>query len=75
MPDDGGSPITGYTVTLTPKSPDHPTLVKEVGGASVMVTFTDLQPGARYRATVVAHNAVGSSPTSDASEEVQVRKR
>ncbi len=74
-PADGGAPITGYTVTLTPRSSDFPTVVKEVGGASPMVTFTDLQLGAKYRATIVAHNEVGSSPGSAASAEIQVRKK
>jgi hypothetical protein len=74
-PDDGGRPITGYTVTLTPRGEDHPVVVKEVSGASVMVAFADLQTGAKYRATVVAHNEVGSSPASAPSEEVQVRRK
>ena len=74
-PEDGGSPITGYTVTLTPKSDDFPVVVKEVGGTSVMVTFTGLQLGAKYRATIVAHNLVGSSPTSTPSGEILVRKK
>ena len=74
-PADGGAPITGYTVTLTPRSDDFPTVVKEVGGASSTVTFTDLRLGAKYRATIVAHNEVGSSPGSAASAEIQVRKK
>ncbi|GAA2042196.1 hypothetical protein GCM10009819_30660 [Agromyces tropicus] len=74
-PDGGGRPITGYTVTLTPRGDDQPVVVAEVGGASRTITFTDLQLGAKYRATVVAHNEVGSSPESAASNEVQVRKK
>lgn len=74
-PDDGGRPISGYTVTLTPRGDDHPVIVKEVSGASVMVTFSDLQVGVKYRATVVAHNEIGSSPESAPSEEVLVRKK
>ncbi|GAA1059997.1 family 43 glycosylhydrolase [Agromyces bracchium] len=74
-PGDGGRAITGYTVTLTPRGDDQPVVVKEVSGASVMVTFSDLQTGAKYRATVVAHNEIGSSPESAPSEEVQVRKK
>jgi hypothetical protein len=74
-PADGGAPISGYTVTLTPRGADHPTLVKEVGGASSMVTFTELQNGAKYRATVVAHNEVGSSAVSAPSAEIHVRKK
>lgn len=74
-PADGGRPITGYTVTLAPRGSDHPVVVKEVSGASVMVTFGDLQVGAKYRATVVAHNEVGASAESAPSEEVQVRRK
>ena len=40
-----------------------------------MVTFTDLQPGAKYRATVVAHNEIGSSPVSAPSAESLIRKK
>ena len=74
-PDDGGRAISGYTVTLTPRGTDQPTLVKDVGGAAVTVTFTGLQPGAKYRATIVAHNEIGSSPVSAPSVEVLVRKK
>ena len=74
-PDDGGRAISGYTITLTPRGTDQPTLVKEVGGTSVTVTFTGLQPGAKYRATIVAHNEIGSSPVSAPSAEVLVRKK
>ena len=49
--------------------------MKEVSGASVMVAFTELQAGAKYRATLVAHNEIGSSLASAPSEEVQVRKK
>jgi hypothetical protein len=74
-PDDGGRAISGYTITLTPRGTDQPTVVKDVGGTSVTVTFTGLQAGAKYRATVVAHNEIGSSPVSAPSAEVQVRKK
>ena len=74
-PDDGGRAISGYTITLTPRGTDQPTVVKEVGGTSVTVTFTGLQPGAKYRATIVAHNEIGSSPVSAPSAEVLVRKK
>ncbi|MBT2499326.1 family 43 glycosylhydrolase [Agromyces sp. ISL-38] len=74
-PDDGGRAISGYTITLTPRGTDQPTLVREVGGTSVTVTFTGLQPGAKYRATIVAHNEIGSSPVSAPSSEVLVRKK
>ncbi|WP_164990342.1 family 43 glycosylhydrolase [Agromyces albus] len=74
-PDDGGRAISGYTITLTPRGTDQPTLVKEVGGTSATVTFTGLQPGAKYRATIVAHNEIGSSPVSAPSAEVLVRKK
>jgi hypothetical protein len=39
------------------------------------VTFTGLQPGAKYRATIVAHNEIGLSPVSAPSAELLVRKK
>ena len=58
--DDGGSPVTGYTVTAAP------------GGAVCTSTttscaFTGLTPGTSYTFTVTATNAVGTGPASTAS--------
>jgi uncharacterized protein (DUF2141 family) len=69
-PIDGGSPITRYTVTLTPTGAAP--LVRSVDAPALTTTFEDLTPG-RYTATVVATNAVGSSPASPSSLPVQLR--
>jgi GH43 family beta-xylosidase len=62
MPGDGGSPITGYTVTLYRS--DGTVQQSVQGDASITsYRFTDLQPGS-YQATVVATNAVGDSAPS-----------
>ncbi|MCI2957496.1 fibronectin type III domain-containing protein [Agromyces atrinae] len=62
-PADNGSAITGYTVTLTggsePRSIDTETLSAPVTG---------LEPGTEYSATVVAHNAIGTSAESPAAD-------
>ncbi|MDR2565785.1 MAG: choice-of-anchor M domain-containing protein [Bifidobacteriaceae bacterium] len=67
-PADGGSPITGYTVQLL-GGPEP--LAREVAASATSAVFTDLGPGT-YRATVVAVNAVGASPASEASAQVVV---
>lgn len=68
-PADGGSPITGYTVTLTGSTGDP--LVQEVGSDATSTTFANL-PAATYTVTVVAVNAKGSSDASPASNEVTI---
>jgi subtilisin family serine protease len=60
---DGGSPITGYTVTASP------------GGATatssgLTATVTGLQNGTTYTFTVTASNANGTGPSSSASAPV-----
>ena len=61
---DGGSPITGYTVTSAP------------GGATCVTTgalscvVTGLTNGTAYTFTVTATNAVGTGPASDPSTPV-----
>jgi hypothetical protein len=62
-PDNGGSPITGYTVTA------HPGGQTWSSGSTSTHVF-GLTLGTLYRFTVVAHNAVGSSPESGASDPV-----
>jgi hypothetical protein len=64
-PGDGGSPISGYTVTASP------------GGATVTVTgsttsaaVSPLVNGTSYTFTVVATNAVGTGPASAPSNAV-----
>ena len=58
---DGGSPITGYTVTASPGDATCAT----TGATSC--TVTGLTNGTPYTFTVTATNAIGSSPTSDPS--------
>jgi hypothetical protein len=68
-PADGGSPITGYTVALTPS--EGTVLTRSVAGDVTRAVFEDLAPGT-YSATVTATNAVDDSQASSASESVTV---
>ncbi len=61
--DDGGSAITGYTVTSTPDG------ITATGAASPIVV-TGLTNGTEYTFTVHATNAVGNSVESAASNAV-----
>ncbi len=61
--DNGGSPITGYTVT---SSPDGHTGT----GTASPITVTGLSNGTSYTFTVIATNAAGSGPASVASNSV-----
>jgi outer membrane protein OmpA-like peptidoglycan-associated protein len=54
----GGSPITGYTVTVLPGG-------RTVACDSSPCTVTGLTNGTTYRFTVHATNAIGDSPESD----------
>jgi hypothetical protein len=62
---DGGSPITGYTVT---SSPGH--FVATVTASATTATVTGLTNGTSYTFTVTATNAVGTGPASPASNAV-----
>jgi Fibronectin type III domain len=62
-PSDGGSAITGYTVTSTPGG------LKAMATASPAVV-TGLTNGVGYTFTVHATNSVGDGPESDASSQV-----
>ncbi|WP_163197724.1 fibronectin type III domain-containing protein [Bifidobacterium platyrrhinorum] len=65
--DDGGSAITGYTVTLTPADGKGDVKTQQVDAATTTAVFTDLDPAVAYTASVVATNAIGDSTaaTSD----------
>lgn len=68
-PADGGSPITGYTVTLTGNGEP---IVQQLGADATTAIFTKV-PAGTYAATVVTVNAKGSSDASPASNEVTVK--
>nr|BEK67269.1 hypothetical protein KPHV_44960 [Kitasatospora purpeofusca] len=58
-PANGGSPITGYTVTASPGG-----ATKTVPGSASSAVFTGLTFGSPYTFTVAAANAAGSGPVS-----------
>ncbi|WP_323959535.1 fibronectin type III domain-containing protein [Arthrobacter sp. JZ12] len=65
----GGSPLTGYTVTLT--GPEGDT-VRDLPADATSVVFEGLRAG-DYTATVTAVNSLGSSPVSAAPGPVTVQ--
>ncbi|RCS61291.1 choice-of-anchor M domain-containing protein [Microbacterium sp. JB110] len=67
--DDGGDPITGYTVTL--RDPNRETFTAEVDGNTLTAVFEEV-PAGNYRASVVATNANGGSEASSWSAGVTV---
>ena len=70
----GGSAITGYTVTAT----DHTTPANgnETGtGTTSPITVTGLHNGDSYTFTVTATNAIGTGPASSASNPRDARDR
>ncbi|MGH3706212.1 MAG: fibronectin type III domain-containing protein, partial [Agromyces sp.] len=64
-PADGGSPVTGYKLSLN-KGTAIP-----LAASATSHTFTVLGAGA-YTATLIATNAVGESPASSASKSVSI---
>ena|GEM_PF-4724248 len=62
---DGGSPITGFTVTASPGGAST-----TVGGAARSTTVTGLANGTSYTFVVTATNVVGTSAPSEASNAV-----
>lgn len=64
--DDGGTPVTGYTVT------SHPAGGVDLGAGTLSLTRTisGLVNGTSYTFTVIAHNAAGASPMSLASQAI-----
>jgi hypothetical protein len=65
----GGSPITGYTVTASPGG-----MTASTTGATT-VTVTGLKNGTSYTFTVTATNAIGTSAVSAASSAVTPRAK
>lgn len=63
IPSDGGSPITGYTVTSSPGN-------ITASGVSSPIVVTGLTNGTAYTFTVTATNEVGTSSASVASNSV-----
>src|SRR5581483_8001201 len=62
---DGGSPITGYTVTSSPGG-----VTADAGAGATSVAVTGLSNGTSYTFTVVSNNAVGPSAASAPSNAV-----
>lgn len=60
VPDNGGSSITGYTVTPFLNGTAQSGLVQNLGAAATSFTFSSLTAGSPYKFTVVAVNAIGS---------------
>jgi hypothetical protein len=67
-PDDGGSAITGYTVTSSPDGKQCTT----TGAVTLTCSVGGLTVGQTYTFTVIAHNAIGPSDLSDPSTGVLV---
>jgi hypothetical protein len=63
--DDGGSPITGYTVTSDPDG-----LIVQVDGSTTQATVNGLTNGLPYTFTVTATNASGTGQASVPSDPV-----
>jgi manganese oxidase len=70
---DGGSPVTGYTVTATNKASGVATRMK-VAASARSATVTGLANKTGYQMTVAATNAAGTGPSSSASAVVTTAK-
>jgi len=62
-PPDGGSPITGYTVTVSPAAVS----AVSVAGNTTVATVTGLANGTAYTVSVTAANGAGTSPAGTAA--------
>jgi hypothetical protein len=69
-PPDGGSPITGYTVTPYVGATAQATTTVTGSPPGTATTITGLSNGTAYTFTVTATNAVGTGPASAASASV-----
>jgi hypothetical protein len=67
---DGGSRVTHYTVTSSTADASGLPVVATSSASPVHVT--NLDPSKAYAFTVTAHNRVGASPPSEASQAVEV---
>ncbi len=61
-PPDGGSPITGYTVTVSPATIS----AVSIAAGTTVATLTGLANGTAYTVSVTATNAAGTSPAGQA---------
>ncbi|GAA2464004.1 fibronectin type III domain-containing protein [Winogradskya humida] len=62
---DGGSPLTGYIVTMQPSG-----LTQTIPAGTRKATFSELTAGTSYRFTVFALNRIGRSAQSDETRPV-----
>jgi hypothetical protein len=65
--DNGGSPVTGYTITARPVGTTY-----EAPGTATSDTISGLTPGASYTFTITASNSGGTSVVSPATTPVVI---
>ncbi len=65
--DNGGSPISGYTITAEPGGSTY-----EAPGTATSDTISNLTPGETYAFTITASNAAGTSLASPATSPVVI---
>ncbi|MCW2699438.1 MAG: hypothetical protein JWQ45_973 [Blastococcus sp.] len=66
-PDDGGSPLTRYVLSVYRDGDSRPLQQATLGRSVTEVTVSGLTPGTRYSFTVAAVNAAGTGPASERS--------